>query len=40
MTAPTPQPTEDEPFEDVPDATDQRMADVLRGSSSGADLRR
>jgi serine/threonine protein kinase len=33
-------PTDDPPFEDVPDAADHRMADVLRGSSSGADLRR
>jgi serine/threonine protein kinase len=39
VTAPTPQPTEDGPFEEAPDAADLRMADVLRGSSSGAELR-
>lgn len=40
MTAPNPQPTDDGPLEDAPDAADLRMADVLRGSSSGAELRR
>ncbi len=40
MTAPLPEPSEEGLFEERPDATDQRMADVLRGSSSGADLRR
>ncbi len=37
---PFPQPTDDPRFEEAPDSTDLRMADVLRGSSSGADLRR
>ena len=39
MTAPNPQPAEG-PREDAPDDADLRMADVLRGSSSGAELRR
>ncbi len=39
MTAPQPQPIDDGP-EPAPDATDLRMADMLRESSSAADLRR
>jgi serine/threonine protein kinase len=40
VTAPISQPGDEGVFEDAPDAADLRMADVLRGSSSGAELRR